>query len=160
MPDPERSKFSRKARKRGQIEEVDKQHKRLHHSMLASETWKHLPPPAIKVLIELWRRFNGRNNGQISLSRNEAVKLLHIGKGTAQKAFETLIEMGFIKIARRGSFCGRRATEYILTDTPYQGHNATNEWRQWRPPKKKRKQSFGIETIREESYLEIETQKF
>lgn len=159
MPDPERSKFNRRARKRGEIVESEKQFKKLRHSMLSSEVWRHLPPPAIKVMIELWRRYNGKNNGQISLSRNEAAKLLHIGKGTSQKAFETLLEVGFIKIARRGSFMGRRATEYILTDTSYLGHNATNEWRQWRPPKVKQKQSFGIETIREEAYCELEAMK-
>ena len=71
--------------------------------------------------------------------------------GAAQGAFKRLQEHGFIKVIKPGSFIGRRATEYALTDKSLDGHPPTNEWQRWR---KKKKQKWDIETIREEAFSE------
>jgi hypothetical protein len=149
MPNPMSQNFSRKQKRRGSYESVEEQYKKLTHRMLKSEAWRHLKGNDIKVYLEICRRYNGRNNGEIFMSRNEAVRLLHIGTGSAQAAFKRLEQMGFIKVSKKGSFKGRQASCFILTDKSYKGHNPTNEWASWQPPKKPKKLDIGIETIRE-----------
>ena len=158
MPNPMKARFSRRKRKRGQIETVEEQYKKLRHTMLESDAWRNLSGPGVKVYLKLCRRFNGRNNGQIHLSLAEAAKLLHIGKSTAKRALLELEEHGFIKFASRGSFFGRLAATFILTDNSYQGHHPTNEWRSWRPPRLKTdqltKSVMGFQEVRIAAYLE------
>jgi len=163
MPNPMKARFSRRKRKRGQVETVE-QYKKLRHAMLESDAWRNLSGPGIKVYLELCRRFNGRNNGQIHLSQAEAARLLHIGKSTAKRALLELEQLGFIKFASRGSFFGRLAATFILTDTSYQGHPPTNEWRSWRTPKassgRPRKSGMGFQEVRTAAYSERDLLKY
>ena len=78
MTDPMRSKFSRKAKKRGQIEEAYRFVK-LRHYMLNHPAWLSLRPAAIKVYVDLHSYFNSYNNGQICCSLNQGVKRLSLG---------------------------------------------------------------------------------
>ena len=109
-------RFSRKAKKRGQYEAVEEQYKKLRHHMLASDAWRALSGSAIKVYLEICRRFNGRNNGQIHLSQADAAKLLFLSKSTVKRSLDALCKMGFIKYATKGSFYGRRAATFVLTE--------------------------------------------
>ena len=156
MPDPMRSKYSSRQRKRGNIEELDKQYYKMRHSVLASDAWRHLPPAACKVYLEICRRYYGKNNGKISLSLAEAADILYISKNTAQSAIKKLIEHGFIKRSRIGSFIGRRASEFILTDKGYEGYQPTNDWMRWRPKPKWPNADYGIEAIRRDAEMELD----
>jgi DNA-binding transcriptional regulator YhcF (GntR family) len=49
------------------------------------------------------RRYNGGNNGDLSLSLDEAARLLGIGKATAARAFAELEAKGFIVMRRGGA---------------------------------------------------------
>ena len=138
MPNPMHQRFSRKAKKTGQYEAVEEQYKKLRHHMLASDAWRALSGSAIKVYLEICRRFNGRNNGQIHLSQADAAKLLFLSKSTVKRSLDALCKMGFIKYATKGSFYGRRAATFVLTDKSHQGHHPTNEWLQWRFPENRR----------------------
>ena len=155
MPNPMKERFDRKKRKKGLIEGFE-QYKKLTYRMLESEAWRCLPSNYIKFYLELCRRYNGSNNGRLSLSKREASKLLHIGDGAAQAAPKRLEEHGLIKVTKPGSFRGRRATEYALTDKSLDGHPPTNEWQRWR---KKKKQKWDIDTIREDALDELKFQK-
>ena len=158
MPDPMRHNLSKKQKRRGTIESVE-QYAKVHYSMLYSPAWRSLIGYDIKVYFELRRRFNGRNNGEIFLSRSEACRLLNIGNGSAQGAFKRLEEYGFIKVSKRGGFMGRQANQYILTEKSYKGNPPTNDWRRWQPPTKKKKLDIGIETIRDAAYEELNWSK-
>ena len=158
MSDPMRHNLSKKQKRRGLIESVE-QYAKVHYSMLYSQAWRSLKGGDIKIYFELRRRFNGRNNGEIFLSRSEACKLLNIGNTQAQNGFKRLEEHGFIKISKRGGFIGRQANQYILTEKPYKGNPPTNDWRRWQPPKKKKKLDIGIETIRDAAYEELNWSK-
>jgi hypothetical protein len=140
MPNPMKERFDRKKRKKGLIEGFE-QYKKLTYRMLESEAWRCLPSNHIKFYLELCRRYNGSNNGKLSLSKREAAKLLHIGDGAAQAAPKRLQEHGFIKVTKPGSF---------------RGHPPTNEWQRWR---KKKKQKWDIDTIREDALDELKFQK-
>lgn len=117
----------------------DVQHFPMPYYMVKSITWRSLSPAAMKVFIELRCRFNGYNNGQITLSMEEGAHLLHMSKGTVKRALEELIDKGFIKRIRRGQWLGRIASEYAVTDARLNGHDATNDWRVWRPGEPLRK---------------------
>lgn len=138
MPNPMKQRFSRKKARNGQYEGVEEQYKKLTHRMLGSEAWRALNGTAIKVYLEICRRYNGRNNGQIHLSQSEAALMLHLGKSSVKRALERLVEHGFIKYAHRGSFYGRMAATFILTDKSLRGNHPTNEWLSWKPPQNRR----------------------
>jgi len=104
----------------------------LPHFTLRHEAWRQLSGNAIKVYLELHSRFNGANNGKLSLSLNQGARLLHIGKSTVQRALQELETKGFIVKTRQGQWYGRMATEWRLTSKPYNGHVPTNDWQKWR----------------------------
>ena len=72
-------------------------HIRLYHWLLKSPAWHSISPLARSLLIEVWRRYNGQNNGEISYSVREAAKALHVGKDTANRAFHELEDREFLK---------------------------------------------------------------
>src|SRR5690349_24677722 len=79
----------------------------LAYVMVTSEAFRSLSGPALKVWIEVRRRYNGRNNGQLTLSMDEAARLLHLSKSTVQRAIAELINKGFMKRTRKGQWHGR-----------------------------------------------------
>ncbi|KAE9625941.1 helix-turn-helix domain-containing protein [Parasedimentitalea maritima] len=114
----------------------DGQYIPLPYAQLKSSAWRSLSGAAVKVWFELHTRFNGGNNGNVRLSMNEAVKLLHISKGTAQSAFVELEEKGFIALHNPGNWYSRRAHEWLLTTKAMQTQKGnqppSNDWLSWR----------------------------
>jgi hypothetical protein len=102
--------------------------------MSKSVAFRLLSGPAAKVLIELRSRYNGFNNGRISLSLDEAATLLAMSKSTAKRALEELVKVGFIRLAKQGVFYGRKASEWRLTFEVAEGHPAPHDWKQWQAP--------------------------
>jgi predicted ArsR family transcriptional regulator len=103
--------------------------------MAESDAWRSLSGSAVKVYVELRSRFNGRNNGDLSLSFDEASNLLALGKSTVARAFAELEAKGFIRKTAQGRFIGRTASTWLVTDQKHKGHHASNDWRRWRYPK-------------------------
>lgn len=130
------SRFKRKRRRSGE------QFVPIPYRMAESAAWRSLSGPAVKVYIELRRRYNGGNNGMMSLSLDEGARLLGIGKATADRALKELQEKGFITMRERGHWYGRRATTWIVADRPYGAAPPTNHWRNWQPTARQ-KQSLG-----------------
>lgn len=101
--------------------------------MLDSPAWNSLSLPARCLLIEIWKRYNGQNNGQISLSHREASEKLGVGRNTPTKLFRELEEKGFIEANQRGHFNvkGGKATTWRLTAVPCGQKPATKEFMRW-----------------------------
>lgn len=127
MTDAKRPKRRRHNAKGRTVSE--EQYIKLPYSMTRSSAWRGLSGTAIKVLIELKCRFNGYNNGDLSLSMDEAARLLGMSKSTAQRAFGELVDKGFLIVSRKGQWYGRLATTYIATDKSLRGQIPTNDWR-------------------------------
>ncbi len=114
---------------------------RLPEYMLASPAWQSLDGNCRALYIELARRYRGpnSNNGKIPYSVREAAKALHIGRSTAQRCFDKLLDRGFTKIGKRSGFSmkGRVATEWLLTefadDTSSTLALPTNDFMKWSP---------------------------
>ena len=108
---------------------------KLEHWMLKTLAWQSLPPAGRALYVELAQRYNGSNNGEISMSVREAAKLLHIAKETATKAFRELEHKGFIKCRKCGSFNYklRHASTWILTEHAFNDELSSKEFASWRP---------------------------
>jgi hypothetical protein len=116
--------------------EQDDQYANISYSFWRSTAWRSLSGSAAKLWPELRSRYNGGNNGKISLSLDEAARILHIGKGTARRGLQELEAKGFIVMTRKGRWYGRLATLWRLTDKSCDGHQPTNDWKRWQPPEK------------------------
>jgi hypothetical protein len=117
----------------------------LSYALLQSHAWRNLSGAAVKVWLEVRARYNGSNNGKLTLSGDEAARILHIGKATVMRALTELQAKGFLVMKERGRWYGRQATTWRVTEKPCDGHPATNDWKRWRPPEK---QSLGSNTDR------------
>ncbi len=86
-------------------------------------------------LMEFRRRYDGGNNGEISLSVRELAGLLNCSINTAHKAIKELERLGWVKAAVKGTFtCKTRyATTWILTNQPLGNELPTKEYARWRP---------------------------
>ncbi len=113
-------------------------HVRLYHWLLDCPAWRALSPGASRLLIEVWKRHNGQNNGQISYSVREAAVALGCTRNTASKRFHELEDKGFLKTRRRGSFdCKvRHATTWEVTAERCDDKAASKDFMGWRPEEK------------------------
>ncbi len=118
----------------------------LSYAQLKSKAWRSLSGAAVKVWLEVHTRYNGGNNGSLTLSMAEAAECLGIGKATAGRAFKELQAKGFLVLVKEGNWYHRRAHEWRLTTKPMQGAKGkkppTNDWRSWQPPKKTKRGSI------------------
>lgn len=106
---------------------------KLHRGVTNSEAWKSLTCEARCVLLEIWARHNGQNNGELPYSHREAREALHIGAGKVAAAFRHLQDRGFIILRTKGSFDWKahRATEWEITTESYDGETAKRLYRGW-----------------------------
>ena len=122
-----------KGNKRNGRRKGEGQYFALPYAMARHEAFRSLSGPALKVLIELRCRFTVRgdgsnNNGELTLSLDEAARLLGLGKATVSRAFDELAQAGFIEKTRQGQWYGRKASQWRVTDQPMQGAIPTRDW--------------------------------
>ena len=93
------------------------QYFRVHHYMMKAEAWLALSAAARAVYLQIGFRYNGSNNGKLALSVRDAAKECNIARNTASRAFEELVDLGFIELTREGSFDRktRIASEWRMT---------------------------------------------
>jgi hypothetical protein len=116
--------------------------------LLQSDAYRSLKPIPRAVYTELRRRYNGRNNGEISCSVREIAAEVHCSKDSASAAFDELQAKGFIKQSRPASFHYkvRHAPTWILTEENYGTELPTKEYLRWRAIEKNdgpKKRTFG-----------------
>ncbi len=125
---------------------------RLPHYLLKCPAYRSLSVYGRCLLVELEQRYNGHNNGGITLSHREAQAALNCSNKPVPAAFRELEDKGFLKVTQRGSFHwktrgdgskGLRATEWTLTahpiDLPIRDPMPeTKDFMRWQPPKKPR----------------------
>lgn len=112
----------------------------LHRWFLDCEAWRSLSVYARCLYLEIKRRYNGKNNGAISMSHREAQELVGCSNKPITAAFRELTSKGFIKQVRRGSFKGTPfATTWALTelqqDEPQRSLIPSKEFMSWKPEK-------------------------
>lgn len=112
---------------------------RLPHWVQDSVAYRSLKPGPRALLMELIRRYNGRNNGQIIMSARQACSAINISdKDTALRYLNQLREVGLIKSTKLGGFnmkdaTASRATEWALTWERVNEKLPTREFMGWKP---------------------------
>lgn len=90
-------------------------HVQLPEWLQASEAWATLKPGPRALYIELKRRFNGANNGDIFLSHRDAATALNVNRNTVTGYFRELAEREFI----------------TMTEAPHLGANGIGKASKW-----------------------------
>ncbi len=116
-------------------------HVQLPEWLQASVAWATMKSGPRALYVELKRRFNGHNNGQIYLSHRDAAKALNAHRNTIGSWYTELEQRGFIMMTR-GPHLGPEgvgvASTWALTELPTQdGKRATNAFKKWRTPAQK-----------------------
>ncbi|MDF1669202.1 MAG: hypothetical protein P1U83_06280 [Roseovarius sp.] len=104
----------------------------------ATEAWATLPPGPRALYIELKRRYNGTNNGEIFLSHRDAADALYVHRNTISPWFKALRQRGFIHMTRAPhlgpSGVGRSSTWALAEARTSDGAKATMAFKKWKPP--------------------------
>ncbi len=106
--------------------------------MLRCPAWKMLDPDAKALLLEVWARHNGTNNGQISYACREAEEI-GLSRNRASRAFTLLQQLGFLRMRAESWFDrkgGSAARQWEVTAESVEGQPATKGYmRVGVPPK-------------------------
>ena len=96
-----------------------------------SEAWFACRPAARLIWFAVLERFNGSNNGAISLSVREAALYAGCSPNTAGRMFDELLSVGLLVCTQTSSFnSGKRlARLWELTHLPRDGKVAANHWK-------------------------------
>ncbi len=107
----------------------------LHDWLLDTPAFRSLCCSSRSLLVELYIRYFGWNNGEISLSVREAAALLNVGRNRPTGLFRELQDRGFIRISKKGSYDQktRHATTWILTEFRHNDQTPTKDFMSWRP---------------------------
>jgi hypothetical protein len=107
----------------------------LPHDILDTTAWQYISRSgAAWLLLDIWRRHNGHNNGRIAYSQREAERRFGCSPKRAVRWFRELQEAGFLIAEQRGAF-GRktgaiaaRATIWRLTMERCEGMEPTRDY--------------------------------
>lgn len=102
---------------------------------MQSPAYLQLSGDSTRLLLGIVARFNGHNNGEISMSVREAAKLLNCTPNTAGRRFKELQEKGFIALVIKGAFSMKagQASIWRLTFHSHRDTPPTREYQAWRP---------------------------
>ena len=129
-------------------------HVRLHHWLLNSPAYLSLSPAARAVHVEIFRLYNGANNGRLALSVRVAASRCRIARNTASRALAELQDRGFIECVTPGAFSlkSRHAAEWRLTHhkCDASGQLPSSPFMRWRPPEKQNTVSIRTATVANE----------
>jgi hypothetical protein len=108
---------------------------KLPHDFLHHPTFRSAGGNAKCVLLELWSRHNGKNNGDLSLSYREAKTLLGLGQAAYSAALNEQQERRLIVNTSPGQFVGRFAATWRLTMIADKGAQPNSDYLAWKPRK-------------------------
>lgn len=113
-------------------------HIRLYEWELNCPAYQALSVYGRAALVELRRRFNGSNNGNIVLSVRQAAAALGCHRDTASKALDDCVATGWVKRNTRAGFNWKSgiATTWYLTNEKVGDVAATKDYMRWQPGKK------------------------
>lgn len=116
-------------------------HVRLYRHELECPAYRSLSTEARALLVEMRALFDGREN-RMYMSVREAMRRLDVGRCKAERAFDELIDRGWVRIIERGSFNRkvRHATVFALESEPLEDNDgavAPKSYMSWTPPAQK-----------------------
>lgn len=87
------------------------------HAVMDHPDWLNLSSSAIRLLLELAKQYNGRNNGNLTAAWTIMRVRGFKNQNTLGDALSFLIRLGFVVRTREGRFCnpGKRCALYAIT---------------------------------------------
>lgn len=110
-------------------------HIRKYEVWVSSPAYRDLSCPARCLLDEFQRIYRKGRNGRLVISQRQAAELLGVHKNTATKAFDELVEHGFLALSKGERWQENKAREWRLTIEGTDGHAPTDDWANWKPGK-------------------------
>ena len=110
---------------------------------MALPAWRMMSAHGRCLVLELRRKYNTRNNGEIVMSVREAAELLHCNKDTAHRALREVQAKGWAIPTQMGHFdqkTNKTATTWRITNQPIGlglDTPETKEYARWQPEPKK-----------------------
>ena len=77
---------------------------RLRHETMDTDAFRNLSSGATRLLLLLFRGYDGFNNGSIPCSKRDAMTWCHCHDVTALRLFDELQKAGFIRRTRKGAY--------------------------------------------------------
>ena len=113
---------------------------KLDHGLLKCDAWQHLSPDATKVLLDLWSRHNGLNNGTIGYAQRAAHECLcraygrQVSRRRATAALQEIQDKGFAVVTKDSTFTTKTklAREWQLTAEKVGDNSPTREFKHWK----------------------------
>ena len=111
-------------------------HVQLPEWLQRTEAWATMKPGPRALYVELKRRFNGQNNGEIYLSHRDAAIALNVHRNTVGSYFAELEQRGFV-VMTAGAHLGPSGTgisaQWALSELPLAGmKKASNDFKKWK----------------------------
>lgn len=106
---------------------------KIDHGMMRTEAWAHLSPHALKLLLAIWSRHDGTNNGAIGYSVREAKQLLGCRVDKVRACFAELEDKGFLRCRRDSAFNVKtqESREWEITAEGYNGNPPGRDFKHW-----------------------------
>ena len=79
----------------------------LTRELWRSPAWRSLSGDATRLLIDMWDKYNKKNNGSIPYGITEAMACLHCSRPTATKRLRELQTAGLIESTRKAYFSNK-----------------------------------------------------
>lgn len=124
----------RRTEKNGRSKD-DRKYTAFYRWMMETPAFKSLGPHEVRLLLELYSLYNGRNNGYLFLSTREAAKRCKMSKDKARECFRVLAERGFIRSRadEPKHYLAGEARNWILTEYAFRNGEPTKDFAKWRP---------------------------
>ena len=91
---------------------------KLKHAVMDTAEFRGLSAGATRLLLLLFRRYDGFNNGQIVCSKRDAMRWCHCGDPAALAYFRELEAVGLISQTKKGEFrCFGHRGSYCTVST-------------------------------------------
>jgi hypothetical protein len=125
-------------------------HLQLTHFLMDSPAWASLAPVEVALFVAVARRWDGFNNGRIGCGVRDAATRIHAAPNTVSRAFDVLIERGFLELKRDSSFGQKQLVrEWRVTCFPIGAWDAptarpTHDYQRWLPPEKQKPVANGV----------------
>lgn len=90
------------------------------HSIMDHPDWQRLTPNALRLLLELMKQYNGRNNGDLTAAWTIMQKRGFKSQTTLNAALKCLMKLEYIVRTQEGRFCnpGKCCALYAVTWLP------------------------------------------
>ena len=85
----------------------------INKDVLDSESYSKLNAWAVKLMVDIAKEYNGKNNGDLSATFSIMKKQGWRSKGTLHRAIKQLIKYGFLELTRQGG--KNRCSLYAIT---------------------------------------------